>query len=125
MHKAAGLLMVSVSSAASESRILANGAEARRPLVTSSVNHRDQAAALKVIVSVERVEAAAMLAASVPIELRKRNARMAAKSGTDERAGVPPAAGWVTQGKHGYASTIGSLARRKMGSPPVGAPAGI
>ena len=73
----------------------------------------------------ERVAAAAMLAASVPIELRMRNARMATKSGTDERAGVPPAAGWVAQGKHGYDSTIGSLARRKMGSSSVGAPAGI
>ena len=125
MYKAAGLLMVSVYNTASESRILANGAEAKRPLATSSVNHRDQAAALKVIVSVERVAAAAMLAASVPIELRMRNARMATKSGTDERAGVPPAAGWVAQGKHGYDSTIGSLARRKMGSSSVGAPAGI
>ena len=94
-------MIVRADIAASASRMRTNGAEVRMPLDANSVNQRDHAALVKRTVSGDRVEAAVMLPASEPNVLRWRKDRKANAWSSEARAGVPPAAGCIVQGKQG------------------------
>ena len=95
------------------------------PLDANSVNQRDHAALVKRTVSGDRVEAAVMLPASEPNVLRWRKDRKANAWSSEARAGVPPAAGSIVQGKQGKPRTNGSLASRKIDSSSCGGPTGM